>query len=103
MLVCVCVCVCVCACVCACACVSGPLCMKSLCPQDSMLDGKPNAPSGWLTFNQFFGRHLNPGLRPIQDASDNGVVTAPADCTFRSVTWLQGCFSSRLRGRKTHT
>jgi phosphatidylserine decarboxylase len=51
--------------------------------QDSMINGKPNNPSGWLTFNQFFARELNPGLRPIDSPEDNRVVTTPADCTFR--------------------
>ncbi|MTI89253.1 MAG: phosphatidylserine decarboxylase [Balneolaceae bacterium] len=51
--------------------------------QDSMIDGRPNNPSGWLTFNQFFARELNPGLRPIASPMDNTVVTSPADCTFR--------------------
>ena len=52
--------------------------------RDSMIDGRPNAPSGWLTFNQFFARELNPGLRPIADPADNLIVTSPADCTFRA-------------------
>ena len=52
---------------------------------DSRIDGKPNNPSGWLTFNQFFARELNPGLRPIDSPGDNSVVTAPADCTFRKM------------------
>ncbi len=43
---------------------------------------RPNAPSGWLTFNQFFARELNPGLRPIAEPTNNAYVTAPADCTF---------------------
>ncbi len=53
--------------------------------QDSMIDDprRPNNPSGWLTFNQFFARELNPGLRPIAHSSDNTIVTAPADCTYR--------------------
>lgn len=51
---------------------------------DSLVDGRPNAPSGWLTFNQFFARELNPGLRPIADPGDNAVVTSPADCTFKA-------------------
>ncbi len=51
----------------------------------SMIDGRPNAPSGWLTFNQFFARELNPGLRPIQSPPDNAVVTSPADCTFKAM------------------
>ncbi len=49
--------------------------------QDSMVNGKPNAP--WNSFNDFFARELNPGLRPIDSPNDNSVVTTPADCTFR--------------------
>ncbi|SHO57308.1 phosphatidylserine decarboxylase [Vibrio quintilis] len=52
--------------------------------QDSMIDGRPNNPSGWLTFNQFFARELNPGLRPVSSPSDNTVIVSPADCTFRA-------------------
>lgn len=51
---------------------------------DSLIDGRPNAPSGWLTFNQFFARELNPGLRPISHPTDNTIVTSPADCTYRN-------------------
>ena len=53
--------------------------------QDSMIGDtpRPNNPSGWLTFNQFFARELNPGLRPIANPSDNTTVTVPADCTYR--------------------
>lgn len=50
---------------------------------ESLVDGRPNAPSGWLTFNQFFARELNAGLRPISEPGDNHVVTSPADCMFR--------------------
>ncbi|NUT46088.1 MAG: phosphatidylserine decarboxylase [Saccharothrix sp.] len=50
--------------------------------QDSMIDGKPNKPGGWLTFNEFFARELNPGLRPISDPGKNATVTAPADCIY---------------------
>lgn len=52
--------------------------------ENSMIDGRPNAPSGWLTFNQFFARELNPGLRPITSPSDNSIVTSPADCTYKA-------------------
>jgi phosphatidylserine decarboxylase len=52
--------------------------------QDSLIHGKPNSPSGWLTFNQFFARELNPGLRPISSPNNNKVVTTPADCTYRA-------------------
>jgi phosphatidylserine decarboxylase len=50
---------------------------------ESMVDGAPNNPSGWLTFNQFFGRQLNGGLRPVAEPTDNHVVTSPADCFFQ--------------------
>ncbi|OBH97879.1 phosphatidylserine decarboxylase [Mycobacterium scrofulaceum] len=50
---------------------------------ESLIDGKPNMPSGWLTFNQFFGRELNGGLRPIAEPTNNGLVISPADCVFQ--------------------
>ncbi|RLU92196.1 phosphatidylserine decarboxylase [Streptomyces griseocarneus] len=57
--------------------------------QDSMVKDsegrlKPNEPSGWLTFNQFFARELNPGLRPIAKPAENSTVTLPADCTYKA-------------------
>lgn len=51
--------------------------------QDSMVNGKPNKPGGWQTFNEFFARELNPGLRPIASPEDNTVITMPADSTYR--------------------
>ncbi len=53
--------------------------------EDSMIGNppRPNAPSGWLTFNQFFARELNPGLRPIANLADNTTIVAPADCTYK--------------------
>jgi phosphatidylserine decarboxylase precursor len=50
---------------------------------ESLIDGVPNMPSGWLTFNQFFARELNGGLRPIAEPTSNLVVTSPADCVFQ--------------------
>lgn len=50
---------------------------------ESLIDGRPNMPSGWLTFNQFFARELNAGLRPVSDPASNLVVTSPADCIFQ--------------------
>lgn len=50
---------------------------------ESLVNGVPNMPSGWLTFNQFIGRELNGGLRPIAEPSSNTVVTSPADCIFQ--------------------
>lgn len=75
--------------------------------QDSMiggLDGRPNSPSGWLTFNQFFARELNPGLRPIASPADNFVITSPADCTYRN-KFVIGPDSEipEIKIKKTHT
>lgn len=50
---------------------------------ESLIDGEPNMPSGWLTFNQFFARALNGGLRPIAEPASNVLVTSPADCVFQ--------------------
>lgn len=44
-------------------------------------------PSGYKTFNQFFARHVKPGMRPIAGLCDDGVLVAPADSTF--VGWWQ--------------
>jgi phosphatidylserine decarboxylase precursor len=49
----------------------------------SLVNGVPNEPSGWLTFNQFFARRLNSGLRPVSEPLNNLVVTSPADCSFQ--------------------
>lgn len=39
-------------------------------------------PSGYLTFNQFFARHVKPGARPIADLDDDTVLVSPADATY---------------------
>ena len=38
--------------------------------ENSMIDGRPNAPSGWLTFNQFFARQTKPGKRPVHPPAE---------------------------------
>lgn len=71
--------------------------------QDSMIDGRPNSPSGWLTFNQFFARELNPGLRPIASPTNNAIISSPADCTFRAKYDIDA--DSKIPGitvKKTH-
>ena len=44
-------------------------------------------PSGYKTFNQFFARHVKPGMRPIAAPEDDRVLVSPADSTF--VGWWQ--------------
>lgn len=51
--------------------------------QESLIDGVPNAPSGWLTANQFIAREINGGLRPIAEPTTNLVATSPADCIYQ--------------------
>src|SRR5471032_2992158 len=44
-------------------------------------------PSGYFTFNQFFARHVKPGMRPIAGLRDDHVLVSPVDSTF--VGWWQ--------------
>ena len=39
-------------------------------------------PSGYRTFNQFFARHVRPGMRPVAAIADDAVVVSPADAVF---------------------
>ncbi|MEW7281239.1 phosphatidylserine decarboxylase [Aquimarina sp. 2201CG1-2-11] len=71
--------------------------------QDSMIDGKPNRPGGWQTFNQFFSRELNPGLRPIANPKDNTTITSPADCTYRMMYQIdENSTIPEITMKKTH-
>ncbi len=46
------------------------------------IDDYMKAPSGWLTFNQFFARHVRPGKRPIDGLCDDSVIVSAADSVF---------------------
>lgn len=35
----------------------------------------------YRTFNQFFARHVKPGMRPIAGLVDHNMIVAPVDCT----------------------
>ncbi|PKV49151.1 phosphatidylserine decarboxylase precursor [Aquimarina sp. MAR_2010_214] len=71
--------------------------------EDSMVKGKPNNPSGWLTFNQFFARELNPGLRPIENPEDNTVIACPADCTYKQTYAIDADSNiPKIKMKKTH-
>ncbi len=47
------------------------------------IDDYCEAPSGWLTFNQFFARQARPGKRPVDSLCDDSVIVAPADSVFK--------------------
>jgi phosphatidylserine decarboxylase len=44
-------------------------------------------PSGFKTFNQFFARHVKPGMRPVAASADDSIIVAPADSKFAG--WWQ--------------
>jgi phosphatidylserine decarboxylase len=67
---------------------------------------RANDPSGrWLSFNQFFARQLNPGLRPITHPLRNSTLTAPADCTFKKAYAIDetGKIKPEIVIKGTHT
>lgn len=41
------------------------------------------APSGWLTFNQFFARQVRPGRRLVDGRCDDRIVVSPADSVYQ--------------------
>jgi phosphatidylserine decarboxylase precursor len=51
-------------------------------------------PSGYFTFNQFFARHVKPGMRPIAGLRDDHVLVSPADSTL--VGWWQISEQSKI-------
>ena len=51
-------------------------------------------PSGYFTFNQFFARHVKPGMRPIADLGDDHALVSPADSTF--IGWWQISEQSKI-------
>ena len=47
------------------------------------------SPSGYFTFNQFFARHVKPGMRPIAGLCDDRTLVCPADSTWPSWSLLK--------------
>lgn len=47
------------------------------------IDEYDPGPSGWLTFNQFFTRHVRPGKRPVDELCNPSVVVSPADSVYK--------------------
>jgi phosphatidylserine decarboxylase precursor len=38
--------------------------------------------SGWLTFNQFFARHVKPGKRPVEEIFNNNIIVSASDSVY---------------------
>jgi len=56
-------------------------------PPASYLTSPDDEWKAYRTFNQFFARHVKPGMRPIAGLCDDSVIVSPADSTF--VGWWQ--------------
>jgi len=46
------------------------------------IDDYTKGPSGWLTYNQFLGRQVKPGKRPVAGRCDDKIIVSPADSEF---------------------
>lgn len=55
-------------------------------------------PSGYLTFNQFFARHVKPGFRPIAAPEDGSVLVSPADAVHRGTWDISSASTVELKG-----
>lgn len=40
-------------------------------------------PGGWFTFNQFFTRHVKPGMRPVDDIANPRIIVSAADSVYK--------------------
>jgi phosphatidylserine decarboxylase precursor len=65
--------------------------IKSFCSNPSYhIEDYCVAPSGWLTFNQFFARQVRPGKRPVDGLCDDRVIVSPADSVFKGKWQIRG-------------
>lgn len=46
------------------------------------IDDYIKGPGGWLTYNQFLGRQVKPGRRPVAGLCDDSIIVSPADSEF---------------------
>ena len=56
------------------------------------------APSGWLTFNQFFARQVRPGKRPVTGWNDDRIIVSPADSVYQGQWPIQDDSCIRVKG-----
>lgn len=56
------------------------------------------APSGWLTFNQFFARQVRPGKRPVAGLGDDHVIVSPADSVYQGQWSIQADSKITVKG-----
>lgn len=58
------------------------------------------APSGWLTFNQFFAREIKPGKRPVAGLCDDTVIVSPADSVYQGFWKIDEKSDITVKGMK---
>lgn len=54
--------------------------------------------SGWLTFNQFFARHVKPGKRPVANPCDDAIIVSPADSVYKGCWTIDEKSTLRAKG-----
>jgi phosphatidylserine decarboxylase len=58
------------------------------------------APTGWLTFNQFFAREIKPGKRPVAGLCDDTVIVSPADSVYQGFWKIDKKSEITVKGMK---
>src|SRR5206468_2301149 len=56
-------------------------------------------PSGWLTYNQFLGRQVKPGKRPVAALCDDSVIVSPVDGVFKGQWTIQKNSTITAKGK----
>jgi phosphatidylserine decarboxylase precursor len=47
------------------------------------IDDYIKGPSGWLSYNQFLGRQLKPGKRPVTERCNDKIIVSPSDGIYK--------------------
>jgi len=62
------------------------------------IDDYDRGTSGWLTYNQFFYRHIKPGRRPVDGLCDDSIIVSPADSVFQGQWEIDNHFEITAKG-----
>jgi len=55
-------------------------------------------PSGWLTFNQFFARHVKPGKRPVAEPCNDAIIVSASDSVYLGCWPITGNLKVTAKG-----
>jgi phosphatidylserine decarboxylase len=56
------------------------------------------SPSGWLTYNQFLGRQVKPGKRPVAALCDDRILVSPTDSEYKGYWPIQEDSTLHVKG-----